>query len=400
MGRTLRSAPALYTHAAVTGVDRVRVFKVLAPDEAKADRYDSCNVLVLKGSDDSPTLKEQMRATEGAAAVRIDDLRHPDVVRPGDVVRLRPGSTLVSVLYRRGSNANALFVTEQCNSLCLMCSQPPRNESDRWRLDELHALIDLVDVDEPQLGITGGEPTLLREDLAYLIDHARQRLPNTLLHTLTNGRLFSDAGLADMLCASAGDQAVWAVPIYADIAALHDEIVGGVGAFGETMSGLYELAKRRARVEIRIVLHALSIPRLPQLASYIYRRMPFVEHVAFMGLEPMGFAKMNRDRLWIDPADYQAPLCDAVHHLALRGMSVSIYNLPLCVLRSDLWPFARASISDWKNRDAPQCRTCSVRDACSGFFASAGPQWRSRAIAPITGSGSSKGEEVSRYGVA
>ncbi len=51
-----------------------------------------------------------------------------------------------------------------------------------------------------------------------------------------------------------------------------------------------------------------------------------------MGLEPMGFAKGNRDRLWIDPIDYLAQLQTAVFHLANRGMAISIYNLPLCVL--------------------------------------------------------------------
>jgi His-Xaa-Ser system radical SAM maturase HxsC len=186
-----------------------------------------------------------------------------------------------------------------------------------------------------------------------------------------------------LLIGAGGQQTTWAVPLYGDVAAVHDEIVASEGAFEETLTGLYELARNGARVEIRIVLHALSIPRLRQLATYIYRRLPFVEHIAFMGLEPMGFAKINRDRLWIDPADYTSELSDAVKHLAVRGLNVSIYNLPLCVLPKDLWAFARASISDWKNRDIPECRGCSVRESCSGFFASAGNAWRSRVIAPI-----------------
>ena len=224
---------------------------------------------------------------------------------------------------------------------------------------------------------------MLREDLATLIDHARTQLSETHLHVLTNGRLFADEKLAELLIRSGGDQTTWAVPLYGDVAAVHDEIVASNDAFTETVAGLFQLARHNARVEIRIVLHALSVPRLPQLASYIYRRTPFVEHIAFMGLEPMGFAKANRERLWIDPADYQTALCSAVHHLAARGCNVSIYNLPLCVLDRSLWPFARASISEWKNRDVPECRGCAVRGSCAGFFASAGAQWRSRAVAAI-----------------
>jgi His-Xaa-Ser system radical SAM maturase HxsC len=264
-----------------------------------------------------------------------------------------------------------------------MCSQPPRDEDDSWRLAELHRLVALADPEEEHLAVTGGEPTLLGEGLALLLEAARTSLPTTHLHVLTNGRLFEQAAFAARLVEAGGSQTTWAVPLYGDVAPVHDEIVDAANAFEETLRGLYELAVQGARVEIRIVLHALSVPRLPQLASFIYRRLPFVEHVTFMGLEPMGYAKTNRERLWIDPADYIGALHDAVHHLAARGMNVSIYNLPYCVLPKDLWPFARASISDWKNRDAPECKDCSLRSRCSGFFASAGPLWRSRLVAPI-----------------
>ena len=379
----MKVAPGLHTHADVSGVDAVRLFKVLSAEEADHGRYAPESILIWDGASQGYAGSIGERADERSVGISVSNIRHPEVIQCGDIIRLRQGGSLVSVLYRRGSPANSLFVTEQCNSLCLMCSQPPRDADDRWRLGELHAPIDLIDLDEAQLGVTGGEPTLLREDLATLLGHARRRLPDTHLHVLTNGRLFADEGLADTLTIAAGDQTTWAVPLYGDNASTHDEIVASANAFDETLGGLYQLARRQARVEIRIVLHAMSIPRLQQLASYIYRRMPFVEHVTFMGLEPMGFAKTNRDRLWMDPADYQEPLAEAVHHLASRGMNVSIYNLPLCVLDPQIRPYARASISDWKNRDIPECRSCSVRDICAGFFASAGPAWRSRAVAPI-----------------
>jgi hypothetical protein len=111
--------------------------------------------------------------------------------------------------------------------------------------------------------------------------------------------------------------------------------------------------------------------------------MPFVAHVALMGLEPMGFTKANRERLWIDPADYQAELSGAVFHLAHRGVSTSIYNLPFCAIPRPLWPFARRSISGWKNSFPTECGGCAVRDHCAGFFTSAGPTWRSRAVRPF-----------------
>lgn len=369
----------LHTHGRVEGVGRVEILKVLTPDEARAGHLGPDDVLVWGGEGSGRSMRQG-----GDSPILVSGLKDARVVRPGDVVRLRPDSSLVSVLYRRGVRSNALFATERCNSLCLMCSQPPREVDDSWRIGELLRVISLIDRDEPQLGITGGEPTLLGEGLDAVLDACRTYLPQTALQVLTNGRNFRDPVVADRLAGRHRAMTTWAVPLYGDVAAVHDEVVVVDGAFDETLDGLFGLGRLGARIEIRVVLHKLTIPRLPQLAAFIYRRLPFAKHVALMGLEPMGFAKANRDRLWIDPRDYLAELRAAVFHLALRGMNVSLYNLPLCVLDRDLWPFARQSISDWKNVYAPTCEGCVVRDHCAGFFASAGPTWRSRGIHPLT----------------
>jgi His-Xaa-Ser system radical SAM maturase HxsC len=178
-------------------------------------------------------------------------------------------------------------------------------------------------------------------------------------------------------------QLVWCIPLYADTPDVHDYIVQARGAFDETVRGLYALAGFRQTIEIRVVLHRQTLPRLNQLAYYLFRNFPFVTHVALMGLEPMGFARGNRDLLWVDPIDYAETLEEATYFLANRGISVSIYNLPLCLLPRSLWPFARRSISDWKNVFIEPCQACAGRDQCAGLFASASEQWQSRGIHPL-----------------
>ena len=51
----------------------------------------------------------------------------------GDVVLMTP-SGRISVLYRKASRHNTILSTERCNSLCLMCSQPPQPEDDSYRV--------------------------------------------------------------------------------------------------------------------------------------------------------------------------------------------------------------------------------------------------------------------------
>lgn len=136
---------------------------------------------------------------------------------------------------------------------------------------------------------------------------------------------------------------------------MHDYVVQARGAFDETIIGLHNLAQARVPVEIRIVVHRQTYQRMPQLSQYIYRNLTFASHIAFMGLEVIGFGKANINSLWIDPADYADELEAAVSMLATVGMNVSIYNHQLCTLPESLWPFSRRSISDWKNEYADEC---------------------------------------------
>lgn len=300
----------------------------------------------------------------------VRDVPNLDYLGDGDVVVLTP-SGRVNVVYRRSSFHNTILTTERCNSLCLMCSQPPKTDDDSYRVGEILKLIELVDHDCNELGISGGEPALLREDLIRIVAKCEQWLPDTALHVLTNGRLFSDRAYAHRLGAVRHHDVMLGVPVYSDVAQLHDYVVQAAGAFNETLDGLYNLAEASVPLEIRVVVHRQTYERLPQLAEFIYRNLPFVSQVALMGLEMVGLVHQNLESLWIDPVEYQDQLEQATIALALRGMRVRLYNHQLCVLRRRLWPFAVRSISDWKNAYLPECEGCSVREECGGFFWSA-----------------------------
>jgi His-Xaa-Ser system radical SAM maturase HxsC len=159
-------------------------------------------------------------------------------------------------------------------------------------------------------------------------------------------------------------------PLYSDIPHRHDFVVQADRAFDQTVRGIMNLARCGVSVEIRMVIHRETADRLPEFARFVARNLPFVDHVALMGLEMMGFVRMNLDTLWIDPVEYQPQLRQAVTHLQRHGLSVSIYNHQLCVLDRELWPVARKSISDWKNEYLEECDGCAARDLCGGFFSS------------------------------
>jgi His-Xaa-Ser system radical SAM maturase HxsC len=300
----------------------------------------------------------------------------------GDILRINPPAGELTVLYRKSSPHNVLFFTERCNSRCTMCSQPPRDVQDDFRIDDILAALPLMDPETKQLCISGGEPTLLFGRLIDVVRKAKETLPHTYLHILSNGRLFAYLKLAQELAGVEHPDLCVGIPLYSDIAGNHDFVVQAQGAFDQTIRGLMNLERVGQRVEIRFVIHQDTVERLPQTAQYIARNLPFVAHVAFMGLEPTGFARTNMSRLWIDPLDYAESLREAIDIVSAARIPVSIYNQQLCVLPKDLWPYAAKSISDWKNVFLPQCSSCVARDRCCGLFASATSMF-SRGIGPL-----------------
>lgn len=304
------------------------------------------------------------------------------VAKSGDVIEVDPFRQRVASRYRRGDNGNVLFATERCNSYCVMCSQPPRQVQDDWRVSQLLDLIDLIDSDERSLAISGGEPTLLGDGLVEIVERCASVLPDTHLHILSNGRLLDGSTLHSRF-EGIHPNLSWGIPLYGDHYGLHDYVVQSEGAFAQTLRGLYALEAAKQRIEIRVVLVRPAFERLPQIARFIQRNLPFVEHVAFMGIEPIGFAKAHHSDIWADPADFDRELTEAVNALDRSGIGVSLYNLPLCTIDRSLWTYATQSISTWKNDYLPACANCSVKTKCGGFFSWVTPAWTSRSVATI-----------------
>ncbi len=298
-----------------------------------------------------------------------------------DVVAL--GNGRIRSLFRANSHHNSILLTEQCNNYCLMCSQPPRQVDDRWLLDESIDLIKLIPRETVSLGITGGEPTLFGDGLIELLRLAKNWLPHTSVHLLSNGRAFADACFAKKYAAIDHHDLMVGIPVYSSDPTRHDYVVQARHAFDETIRGILNLKQLNQQVEIRVVIHKQTCRGLPELAEFITRNLLFVDHVALMGLEMTGFTRANLDALWIDPADYKAELSKAVQTLFNYGIKTSVYNHPLCLVNRDVDHCYVKSISDWKNEYAVECKPCTRKHQCGGFFSSGIKYGYSKSITPF-----------------
>jgi His-Xaa-Ser system radical SAM maturase HxsC len=313
-------------------------------------------------------LRKNATLAANTSAFRLSEEIHH--LGDDDVVAFEADSTRLRVLYRRLSNQNSILLTERCNHYCLMCSQPPKTADDSYLMKEVKELIRLIPDDTLELGFTGGEPTLYGDEFIDLLRICKSYLPRTALHILSNGRTFKDFDFAKKYAEVSHPDIMIGIPIYSDDPVTHNFIVQSENAFNETIKGILNLKSLGQRVEIRVVLQRYSVERLEEIANFIARNLLFVDHVALMGLEIMGFTRANLDELWVDQYDYKDKLSAAVNLLSSYGVNVSVYNHQRCLVNDDVMHAYRKSISDWKNEYLSECKECTKQTECGGFFAS------------------------------
>jgi His-Xaa-Ser system radical SAM maturase HxsC len=283
----------------------------------------------------------------------------------GDVLLLQPSRNLARRLVRSRSKHNTFLVTEQCDQLCVMCSQPPRkshvDQFEHYKTAAVLAPRDAI------LGITGGEPTLHKDALFDLISFALRLRDDIGFHVLTNAQHFTPDDIA-FLSSEYGRRVLWGVPLYATDAVLHDEIVGKQGAHSGLMDGLSILCRAGAPTELRTVVMRNNARALPDVARFVTRNVPFVRPWAIMQLEAIGFAKNRWADLFFDHSADFAPIGEAIEIARMGGVQALLYNFPLCTVPRSYRRLAPPTISDWKRRYEKVCSECIARPYCSGFF--------------------------------
>lgn len=279
---------------------------------------------------------------------------------------------VIKVLYRDDSDDNAIVVTNQCNSNCIMCpdSDYVRNTKDSPYIEKLLEQVRYTPSDTKFITITGGEVGLLKDNLVRLLSECKEYLNNTEFLVLTNGRVFSNTEFTNKVCNNLPSKIRFAIPIYADNEKLHDEITRVEGSFKQAIIGIKKLLSRNVDIEIRVVVQKKNYKYLNDIAKFITRELPNVKMVNFMGLEMLGNSLRNKDQVWVNYLEFKDYLYDASLTIIKSGIMVNLYNFPLCNLDERLYGLASKSITDYKVKYKEECNNCKAKDTCGGFFQS------------------------------
>jgi hypothetical protein len=265
----------------------------------------------------------------------------------GDVLFVVPDRKIAHRFIRAKSPHNTFLVTERCDQLCVMCSQPPKEHHvDMFAHFEAAALLTGTG---KTIGISGGEPLLYKDQLLGMLRH------------------FCEAD-AEVLSELPMDSVLWGMPLYSHNPATHDEVVGKQGAYARLMQSFPVLARTGAAIELRTVILQPNAAQLPDLARFIANHLPFISVWAIMQLENIGYGRQNWDKLFFDNSTDFASIASALNLIRSRGLEAKLYNFPLCTVPPEYRELAPSTISDWKRAYPDMCEPCSMKAECSGFF--------------------------------
>lgn len=328
---------------------------------------------LLNGGKETLIISNKQRTPESITS-GIYSVPNLEELSPDDIVLAQEDGS-IGVLFRPTWGEMTLFVTNQCNSKCLMCPQGPDWESEVF----LHSVnMEVLELCKPgsvkNIAITGGEPTIFLGEVIELLKKIDRFHPSAPVLFLTNGREFQHQSTLSAIVDSCQNDLMFCVPLHSDNDDQHDFISQAPGSFVETMKGIFNLYRLEQWVEIRVVVNKLNFRRLKMISEFIWFNLPFVSHVAFVGLEISGRAVARFSEVWVDPFFYQHEIEQSVDYLWKRGMQASIYNIPLCLVSEKMKPFCRDSISKWKKQYNGECIHCLLQNQCSGTFSTSALQ--------------------------
>lgn len=289
-----------------------------------------------------------------------------------DVVEISERSGIINILYRSDSDDNILLMTNHCNSNCIFCpeSELSRNRPENIDINRLKKIIELIPSDTRFLCITGGEPTLLKENLFDLLNICKNKFEKTDFTVLSNGRMFYYKNYAVEYAKSRPNETIIAIALHGNNSEIHDLSTNSKGSFLQTIIGLKNLHELGEKIEIRIVVNKLNYKVLPEIAKMIVNNFPNVFRVNLMALEMLGNAAKNKDEVWVDLNEVTEYVKEATLKLLKNSIKTYLYNFPLCYVDNTLWQIALPSISDYKVRYAEGCKECKIKSICGGFFES------------------------------
>jgi MoaA/NifB/PqqE/SkfB family radical SAM enzyme len=179
-----------------------------------------------------------------------------------------------------------------------------------------------------ELCFTSGEPTLVPELLQYAAWARELGVAHVSLST--NGRRLCYFDFCEQLVQAGFDR--FYVSIHGHTAKLHDGLVRTPGAFDQSVAGLQNLARLKARgitVHSSTVLTRRTLPHLPDLFGFLRERG--ADQVVLNAVQPNGRAHTHFDAIVPRYSETVAAFSALLDAIGQPSPPVFLVDVPACV---------------------------------------------------------------------
>lgn len=262
------------------------------------------------------------------------------------------------LLFRCEKNEITLVATTKCNQKCVMCPQKLDIDSSENDLIIRRVLENLDYKFFTGITFTGGEPFLKIGLIEFALEKSAK---NVFITILSNGSILPSEKILR------SGRVKLCVPLYAPFDEIHNFLTGS-SSFYKVVKNLMRISSFDVLIELRFVMTKLNSKYLLEFSRFVARNLPFVQDVAFMGMELTESAAKNKNALWINPKEYVLDLEKAADYLSRFKITAWIYNLPFCLFDKNHRKYLVKSISPWKIRFLEKCQKCEMKGECGGMF--------------------------------
>lgn len=268
-----------------------------------------------------------------------------------------------------------IFCNSDCNNNCIMCSVRGTNPCFPTSDEIKEGIRQAKQNNYSKISLIGGEPTL-RNDLRGIIRYAKSL--SFYVHLTSNCRRMSYKDYTNHLI-EAGLNHVSA-SLYGHNRKLHESITRTPGSFSQTLRGIRNLAKRKIRLDVNVVIMKQNLPHLGEIVNFLEGRD--ITKINLINVSPIG----NASSLMFSPSMKELKQGFSRLNLGGRNSDIIIFDIPFCVLdktyhgmvfnmREDktdvLWGRKRSSnrLNYAALKTKPRaCLDCRLYDKCNGIW--------------------------------
>jgi pyruvate-formate lyase-activating enzyme len=260
-------------------------------------------------------------------------------------------------------------LTFDCNDNCISCPVPRKGKRENPSLENIKKEIAEIVANYPMIVFNGGEPTL-RKDLLEILKYT-EKCGAKDIRLLTNAEAFYYPLFAKRVAKIRGLRII--TTIYGNNSKIHDSITRNTGSFGHKITGLKNLIKNKARIDLRVLIHKMNYMQLENIAKFIIGNFnpDDFEHVIIMNPMLICEAGKNKDSVMEKVSTLASVIRQPVEMLNDKGFDVQLYHFPHCILPYDLRRFSRGLTAGEGSIIFPSfCNSCIKKGECSGIWRS------------------------------